>query len=75
MKALSRRSNIAAALMFGAAPALSQPVPARPVTLELFGLASHNWQLVIDRFQAQYPNIKIKFTKFSTDEMKQALRR
>ena len=50
MKALSRRSIIAAALLLSAAPALSQPVPARPVTLELFGLASHNWQLVIDRF-------------------------
>ena len=49
-------------------------MPTRPVTLELFGLASHNWQLVIDQLSSQYPNIKIKFTKFSTDEMKQALR-
>jgi raffinose/stachyose/melibiose transport system substrate-binding protein len=74
MNFISRRSLVAAALLLGTAPALSQTVPTRPVTLELFGLASHNWQLVIDRFQAQYPNIKIKFTKFSTDEMKQALR-
>ena len=55
MNALSRRSIIAAALLLGTAPARSQPVPTGPVTLELFGLASHNWQLVIDRFQAPVP--------------------
>lgn len=74
MDALSRRALVAGAFMMMSAPAWSQPVPTKPVTIELFGLASHNWQPVVDKFQADYPNIKINNTKFGTDELKQALR-
>lgn len=55
-------------------PVSAQQVPSGPVTVELFGLASNLWQPVIDEFQKEYPNITIKWTKFGTDEMKQALR-
>ena len=78
MQALTRRSMVAGAAMLAAAfatgPAWSQEAPATPVTIEFFGLASHNWPLVIERFQADYPTVTVHFTKFGTDELKQALR-
>ena len=59
-------------------PALAQdtkpPVPSGNVTVSFWGIATQPWQVMIDDFQKTYPNIKIKWTKYSTDEMKQAVR-
>jgi len=63
-----------AASLAAPAPLSAQPAPSGPVTVEFFALASGNWQPVIDDFQKAYPNITVKWTKFGTDEMKQALR-
>ena len=40
----------------------------------MWGIATQPWQLMIDDFQKTYPNLKVKWTKYSTDEMKQAVR-
>ena len=50
------------------------PVPTGNVTLSLWGIATQPWQIMIDDFQKTYPNIKVKWTKYSVDEMKQAVR-
>ncbi|HTD16447.1 MAG TPA: hypothetical protein VK673_14790 [Chthoniobacterales bacterium] len=50
------------------------PVPSGNVTVSFWGIATQPWQVMIDDFQKTYPNIKIKWTKYSTDEMKQAVR-
>ena len=50
------------------------PVPSGNVTLSLWGIATQPWQIMIDDFQKTYPNLKVKWTKYSTDEMKQAVR-
>jgi raffinose/stachyose/melibiose transport system substrate-binding protein len=50
------------------------PVPSGNVTFTLWGIASQPWQVMIDDFQKTYPNLKVKWTKYSTDEMKQAVR-
>jgi raffinose/stachyose/melibiose transport system substrate-binding protein len=50
------------------------PVPTGNVTFSLWGIATQPWQLMIDDFQKTYPNLKVKWTKYSTDEMKQAVR-
>jgi raffinose/stachyose/melibiose transport system substrate-binding protein len=72
---LSRRTVLAGvAWSWAVGKTIAQPAPQRETQLDFFGLASHNWQPVIDKFQQDYPTVKIKFTKFSTDEMKQALR-
>src|SRR6476660_1716380 len=72
---LTRRTALAALVSgLAAGSAIAQEAPKQEVTIDFFGLASHNWQPVIDKFQQEYPTIKVKFTKFSTDEMKQALR-
>ena len=72
---LTRRTALAALVSgLAASSAIAQEAPKQEVTIDFFGLASHNWQPVIDKFQQEYPTIKVKFTKFSTDEMKQALR-
>ncbi len=42
--------------------------------MNFWGIATQPWQVMIDEFQKKYPNIKIKWTKYSTDEIKQALR-
>ncbi|WP_293853170.1 extracellular solute-binding protein [uncultured Alsobacter sp.] len=55
-------------------PAAAQTVPTGKVTVELFALATNGFDPVIETFQKQYPNITIKYTKFGTDEFKQALR-
>lgn len=57
-----------------ARPALAQTAPSGPVTVELFGLATNGWDGVIEGFQKEYPNVTIRWTRFGTDEMKQALR-
>jgi raffinose/stachyose/melibiose transport system substrate-binding protein len=50
------------------------PVPSGNITFSLWGIASQSWQVMIDDFQKTYPNLKVKWTKYSTDEIKQALR-
>ena len=50
------------------------PVPSGNVTFSFWGIASQPWQVMIDDFQKTYPNLKVKWTKYSTDEIKQALR-
>jgi len=57
-----------------AGPATAQTVPTGKVTVELFGLATNGFDPVIEAFQKEYPNIAVKWTKFGTDEFKQALR-
>lgn len=54
--------------------AVAQTVPKDKVTVELFGLATNGYDTVIEAFQKEYPNITVKWTKFGTDEFKQALR-
>ncbi len=65
-------AGAAASVPFGGA--MSQTVPAGKVTVELFGLATNGFDPVIEAFQKDYPNITVKWTKFGTDEFKQALR-
>ncbi|MEJ1156738.1 ABC transporter substrate-binding protein [Prosthecomicrobium sp. N25] len=55
-------------------PASAQTVPSGKVTVELFGLVTNGFDPVIEAFQKDYPNITVKWTKFGTDEFKQALR-
>jgi len=83
MSKLSRRSMLlglagAGAGAAGAArlatPAIAQTVPSGRVQVELFGLATNNWEGVMEHFHRDYPNITIRWTRFGTDEMKQALR-
>jgi raffinose/stachyose/melibiose transport system substrate-binding protein len=50
------------------------PVPSGNVTFSLWTIASQPFQIMIDDFQKTYPNLKVKWTKYSTDEMKQAVR-
>ncbi len=50
------------------------PVPSGNVTISFWGIATQPWQVMIDDFQKTYPNLKVKWTKYSTDEIKQALR-
>src|SRR5258708_39931907 len=50
------------------------PVPSGNVTFSFWGIASQPWQVMIDDFQKTYPNLKVKWTKYSTDEIKQAVR-
>ena len=83
----SLRSLISAALIAAAACFVSSgtaqdsvknsvqgPVPSGNITFTFWGIASQPWQVMIDDFQKTYPNLKVKWTKYSTDEMKQAVR-
>src|SRR5499427_1836784 len=54
--------------------AAKPPVPSGNVTFSFWGIASSPWQVMIDDFQKTYPNLKVKWTKYSVDEMKQAVR-
>ena len=54
--------------------AASPPVPQGNVTVNFWGIATQPWPIMIDEFEKLHPNIKIKWTKYSTDEIKQALR-
>jgi raffinose/stachyose/melibiose transport system substrate-binding protein len=65
-------AGIASSVPFGGA--MSQTAPTGKVTIELFGLATNGFDPVIEAFQKDYPNITVKWTKFGTDEFKQALR-
>jgi raffinose/stachyose/melibiose transport system substrate-binding protein len=79
MKAHYDRRHVAAgiaglAALVVAGPAPAQKVPTGKVTVELFGLVTNGFDPVIEAFQKDYPNITVKWTKFGTDEFKQALR-
>jgi raffinose/stachyose/melibiose transport system substrate-binding protein len=70
---------VVAAMAFSVAAGTAQdsakpPVPSGNVTISLWGIATQPWQIMIDDFQKTYPNLKVKWTKYSTDEMKQAVR-
>jgi raffinose/stachyose/melibiose transport system substrate-binding protein len=54
--------------------AAKPPVPSGNVTFSFWGIASTPWQIMIDDYQKTYPNLKVKWTKYSVDEIKQALR-
>ena len=54
--------------------AAKPPVPTGNVTFSFWGIASSPWQVMINDFQKTYPNLKVKWTKYSVDEIKQALR-
>ena len=54
--------------------AAKPPVPSGNVTFSFWGIATQPWQVMIDDLQKTYPNLKVKWTKYSTDELKQALR-
>src|SRR5215472_16114601 len=54
--------------------AAKPPVPSGKVTFSFWSIATQPWQVMIDDFQKTYPNLKVKWTKYSTDELKQALR-
>jgi raffinose/stachyose/melibiose transport system substrate-binding protein len=74
----ARQSIIGTLVLLGsslvASPLLAQAQPAKPVTIEFYGIASGGWQPVIDDFQAKYPHITVKWTKYGVDDLKQALR-
>ena len=55
------------------APELPKP-PEGKVTVKFWAIATQGWKDVIAEFSKAYPNIDIKWTKYSTDELKQALR-
>jgi raffinose/stachyose/melibiose transport system substrate-binding protein len=48
--------------------------PEGKVTVKFWAIATQGWKKVIAEFAKVYPNIDIKWTKYSTDELKQALR-
>jgi raffinose/stachyose/melibiose transport system substrate-binding protein len=48
--------------------------PEGKVTVKFWAIATQGWKEVIAEFAKAYPNIDIKWTKYSTDELKQALR-
>jgi ABC-type glycerol-3-phosphate transport system substrate-binding protein len=50
------------------------PVPTGNITFSFWAIASQPWQTMIDDFEKTYPNIKVKWTKYSSDEMKQSVR-
>src|ERR1700756_4296878 len=70
-------TRLTAAILTGLACSISPtfaqdnkpPVPSGNVTVSCWGIATQPWQVMIDDFQKTYPNIKIKWTKYSTDEM------
>jgi raffinose/stachyose/melibiose transport system substrate-binding protein len=67
----------AAALMTSAHGQAPEGLPKPPegkVTVKFWAIATQGWKDVIAEFSKAYPNIDIKWTKYSTDELKQALR-
>jgi raffinose/stachyose/melibiose transport system substrate-binding protein len=48
--------------------------PEGKVTVKFWAIATQGWKEVIAEFSKAYPSIDIKWTKYSTDELKQALR-
>lgn len=59
---------------FGQAPEGLPKPPEGKVTVKFWAIATQGWKDVIAEFSKAYPNIEIKWTKYSTDELKQALR-
>ena len=85
MNPLKRLFRLLVAAMLFAAPgitssALGQATEGLPkppegkVTVKFWAIATQGWKDVIAEFSKAYPNIDIKWTKYSTDELKQALR-
>jgi raffinose/stachyose/melibiose transport system substrate-binding protein len=61
-------AGIASSVSIGIAQnAAKPPVPSGNVTFSFWGIASQPWQIMIDDFEKTYPNLKIKWTKYSTD--------
>ena len=58
----------------GQAPEGLPKPPEGKVTVKFWAIATQPWKEVIAEFAKVYPNIDIKWTKYSTDELKQALR-
>jgi raffinose/stachyose/melibiose transport system substrate-binding protein len=71
-----RRRDLSLGLLGLAGAGVAQQAhgQAAPVTVELFGLATNGWDPVIEAFQRDNPRITVRWTRFGTDEMKQALR-
>ena len=67
-------TGLACSITPASAQDTSPPVPSGNVTVSFWGIATQPWQVMIDDFEKKYPNIKIKWTKYSTDEIKQAVR-
>ena len=85
MNPLKRLFRLLVAAMLFAAPAITtsalgqapEGLPKPPegkVTVKFWAIATQGWKDVIAEFSKAYPNIDIKWTKYSTDELKQALR-
>jgi raffinose/stachyose/melibiose transport system substrate-binding protein len=60
--------------VLGQAPEGLPKPPEGKVTVKFWAIATQGWKDVIAEFSKAYPNIDIKWTKYSTDELKQALR-
>jgi raffinose/stachyose/melibiose transport system substrate-binding protein len=67
-------TGLACSIVSVSAQDAKPPVPSGNITVSFWGIATQPWQVMIDDFQKTYPNIKIKWTKYSTDEIKQAVR-
>ena len=75
IRSIATCSILACSVCLGTAQeAAKPPVPSGNVTFSFWAIASQPWQVMIDDFQKTYPNLKVKWTKYSTDEMKQAVR-
>jgi raffinose/stachyose/melibiose transport system substrate-binding protein len=61
-------------IALGQAPEGLPKPPEGKVTVKFWAIATQGWKDVIAEFSKAYPNIDIKWTKYSTDELKQALR-
>ncbi len=74
MSRMTRRDLGRGLLGLGAASIAVPALAQNRVTVELFGLATNGWDPVIEGFQRANPNTTVRWTRFGTDEMKQALR-
>ena len=85
MNPLKRLFRLFVALTLFAAPAIvtsalgqaPEGLPKPPegkVTVKFWAIATQPWKEIIAEFNKVYPNIDIKWTRYSTDELKQALR-
>lgn len=74
MSRMTRRDLGRGLLGLGAASIAAPALGQGRVTVELFGLATNGWEPVIEGFQRANPNTTVRWTRFGTDEMKQALR-
>ena len=85
MKSVKSLFRLLVAAMLFAAPGITSSAlgqapeglpkpPEGKVTVKFWAIATQGWKDVIAEFSKAYPNIDIKWTKYSTDELKQALR-